>query len=268
MDLFVEIKTWIESNSTFVQGISAFASVIIIFFTLIFTIIYVRATFRLVHIPYKSFIKPVGINTGNNSNFFLKIHNFGPGLAVDVKIIGFINKSINRESNPRDGFTYKQIYIASGNSEIESNKDTAYLFPFFLCFNEPFIVKWRSITGKSYRTVWLRKESWSEMFEQQKIIGKIRCLFRFILYYLRLPLVLLKKKRYFEYAYVKIKILKVLQTEISLSYDHIADNSRRNDEEIKLILSRMKKQGLVEFDGDTATITEKGKMCIDDRAKG
>ena len=46
------------------------------------------------------------------------------------------------------------------------------------------------------------------------------------------------------------------------SYDHIADNSQRSDEEIKLILSRMKKQGLIGFDGETATITEKGKMCI------
>lgn len=201
----------------------------------------------------------MSISIGNSGMCFIKILNYGPGLAIDVKVCCNISKTIKKESNPKDIYIYNRIIAAEGPFEIATQHEGIFCIPPMLDFSKPITIKWNSITGKSYKEVWIPSGLRHDVFVRQTAISRIKWSFMQVYYYFQWPYIKIKTKYYFEYNYVKLKILERLEKEKNLGYDFIADESVRDDEEIKQILCRMEREGPINFDGDTAGIVDKGR---------
>lgn len=252
-------KDWLEHNSNLVQASSSVFTLIIIFFTLIFTIVYVRATQKLVQLPYKSFVKPTHIKIGNSLDiWFIRVKNFGPGLAINIRLTAAVT-SITRFED-KSIWTKRQLALAEGPTEIQPDSESSFLLTGFEVFDDPVYICWESITGKEYRSSWRVYGKRRQNIVPANIYFRAKYKIKLILIYLKLPysLFLKVKQSRSDYKTLRRKLLIRLSSVESLSYDYLGDDTVKTDEEIKQILWKMNKSGLINFDGDEGSISKKG----------
>ena len=122
----------------------------------IVTILYVIFTYRMLHVQYKAYLKPTG-STIDDGNIKIKIWNFGPGLATNVKVKTVVLKTqeiAETAANKPLYFNTMDFPIAKGPFEVEKQTEALYSFDGLIPFTYPFFISWRTITGGRQETVW------------------------------------------------------------------------------------------------------------------
>jgi len=249
-----EILEYVKSNQAVISGISSITSVILVFFTLIFTIIYVNATIKLVHIPYKSYVKVKRIDEKMN----LIITNLGPGIAFNIIVYYYASKTLARITNSKKRYFWNEYQTSDALSEMDEKKDA-----FLSCLRNPilgklFLIKWSTQTGKTYKKHY-KYVSWTHMFREATHIELIRHRgYRFI-ECIKITFVYFKVKSYMEENYIIALIIDMLNKKGELTIDLIADEiGSRNDEQIEKIIEKMVRKDLLVMTGFDITLTEKG----------
>lgn len=118
---------------------------------------YVRLTNSLVHAPHVSYLRPTEARSKEDFTRSVTVHNFGPGLAVEVRVRSRVLKTL--ESDPLDptgrrAFTTTDISDAEGPHEIPANTDATYVLPHRPEWDAPIFVAWSSPTGRHYSSRW------------------------------------------------------------------------------------------------------------------
>jgi len=146
----MNVTEQIQAISSAVQAVSSVVLIIV-------TAVYVVITQRILQVPNQSFMKPVGLEHGRD-NWTIKVHNFGPGMALNVNV-----KTVLSNSNSAEELTKEELHrtehlvVAHGNQELAPSQDRYYQFDshefsHFLAY--PLIIQWETITGKKQKTVW------------------------------------------------------------------------------------------------------------------
>ena len=142
----------VQVISSVVQAISAVLLTVV-------TIVYVVITQRILQVPHQSLIKPIGKDY-EKEDWTIKIHNFGPGMAVNVEVKTILSNS-NYEANLTGVELYRteRLVVADGNHELAASQDGYYYFnsnEFIRFLAYPLVIQWETITGKKKKTVsWL-----------------------------------------------------------------------------------------------------------------
>lgn len=253
------VKDWLENNTSLVQASSSVFTLIIIFFTLIFTIVYVRATQKLVQLPYKSFVKPTHIKIGNSLEiWFIKVKNFGPGLALNIRLSTAVT-SITRFED-KSVCSKRQLAMAEGPTEIQPGSEGSFLVTGFEVFDDPVYICWESITGKKYRSAWRAYGKRRQIIVPANIYIRVKYGIKVVCLFFKLPYSysLFLKAKLSDNKMLQSKLLIRLSSVESLSYDYLGDDTVKTDDEIKKILWKMNKRQLIHFDGDESSISNKG----------
>ncbi len=136
-------------------AIQAISSIIL----LIVTIMYVKATYRMIHSSQESHIRPVQFKYENGQNI-LFIKNFGPGIAINVQVFAepsevldndestqliYLNEALNILYNVfRDNF----VKAKANSFEIVPNDCTEFIFKHKINTNSPVLLSWETVTGE------------------------------------------------------------------------------------------------------------------------
>lgn len=257
-----DILSFLANHNEEIQGISSILSVIIILFTAMFTLIYVRLTARLVNIPYKALLRPRNIIWKDRSDcYYIDLYNYGPGIATSVKMSALSTIEMRKESNKSDTWLYKKMQIAEGPVEIEKQEKNVFSINGIFQLNGYLVIEHKSLTGKKYKQVWQCKG-----YKQQEIkpiiaINRGAFLLTMLQYSIKKPYRRYKKWVYDESKYLCKIILQRLNKEGPLSCSYLADTSVKGDEEYQKILDYMFRKGLVRFHNNDSLdyeISEKG----------
>jgi len=121
------------------------------------TVVYVIITNKILQVPNQSIIRPT---PKNNDDWIINIKNYGPGMAINIKV-----KTILSNSNYGEILTREQIdrtehiITAKGNQELLASNEGSYSFnsqEFRYLLAYPLIIEWQTITGRKNKTVsWL-----------------------------------------------------------------------------------------------------------------
>ncbi|NGZ77708.1 hypothetical protein [Saccharibacillus alkalitolerans] len=259
-----EMLDWINANSALVGIINSGVTVIITFFTLVVTIIYVVATWRLVHSPYKSFIKPANVQVGKHMNiWFFTLENYGPGVAVNVEVKTKQEITIRKESNKREVFIYEKVVKLNGLTEIAINERKSYQLIGVPKSPIEVYITWSSITGKHYKSFWTVNDSGGIGYSNVKplrFFWRACNRFKYIIFW---PSNTYKKIEHLEHKYTIYLILLRLSKEGKLSYDYISDELNKNDNETKQLLNLMQKKKYISYDGQDAQILKEGEIRLE-----
>lgn len=260
-----EFLSFIETNRDVINVLSSVISVVVIFTTLVFTIIYVKATIKLVHIPYKCYLKPVDLKPNTNINVQdMKICNFGPGTAINTMVKYCMVKRICMETNKNKTYEYLKLNKSRDFIEIGNNQEGRLTLDFTLMIEKPFVLEWISITGKKYKKYFKYNGGTKNIFAEVDIFGIWKYeLFKLFLF-LKQPYILMKKQRYLEISYISDKILYILEEKGPLELYYISDEfEKRTDKEIKKVLkSLIRKKFVVKQQGFKYSISKKGILKI------
>lgn len=121
------------------------------------TAVYVVITHRILQVPNQSFMRPIDIDQ-ERANWTIKVHNFGPGMALNINVKTILSNSNCPQELTREELQQTEhLVVAVGNWELESSQDgyycfNSYEFTRFLAY--PIIIQWETITGKKKKTVW------------------------------------------------------------------------------------------------------------------
>ncbi len=124
-------------------------------------------TRRMLHASRDSYLRPIELRT-RGSECTVRVRNYGPALAVRVKVKG--TKRRRGEADPTNLDRYwmhTSLEDATGPSELSPNQ--AEDFSFGSIFNVhlklPFLVQWRTMTGKTQTTFWRNEPDAPDQFE-------------------------------------------------------------------------------------------------------
>ncbi|WP_153028165.1 hypothetical protein [Paenibacillus amylolyticus] len=120
-------------------------------FLLVVTIIYVIATYKVIHSSHKSFLRPLKINDEKNE---LIVKNFGPGVAINIKL--FINTKIFKKIDPNIDPTgiifeiFKDRYklIECETFELEPGQNINFIYDKEVIRFDKLLLYWETITGE------------------------------------------------------------------------------------------------------------------------
>jgi hypothetical protein len=149
-----------------IQSISSELSALFSFVMVIVTIIYVRATFKMVHSAQKAYLRPIIISE-NKKEIILK--NLGSVLAIKVELYAEPDegKKVTIQRG-KDSELYIEEYLdfvyeifkdnfvkASCESfDIQQNENCTFSFPVEISSESGFWIFWQSITGeKNYKLI-------------------------------------------------------------------------------------------------------------------
>lgn len=108
---------------------------------------YAYLTQKLVHIPHRTFIKPISILT-RDDKYSISLKNIGNSTAYDVTVkIGILD-----ENRLKGIFT--ELH---GSFEIQPNEEKLYTinYSFFrVLLHYPVKITWRTMSGKKYSEIW------------------------------------------------------------------------------------------------------------------
>lgn len=118
-------------------------------FLLVVTVIYVTATFKMLHSSHKSFLRPLKVK-GNE----LTVKNFGPGIAINIKL--FLNSKYTKEIDPNKDPTgmlfeiFKDRYflVERETFELEANHSISFIFDEETIRLNKILLYWETITGE------------------------------------------------------------------------------------------------------------------------
>ena len=146
----MNVTEQVQVISSVVQAISSVVLIVV-------TAVYVVITQRILQVPNQSFMKPIEKDR-EKEDWWIKVHNFGPGMAINVNV-----KTILSNSNCAEELTGKKLHqtehlvVADGSQELASSQDGYYYFDsheFSHFLTYPLILQWETITGKKKKTVW------------------------------------------------------------------------------------------------------------------
>jgi len=244
----------IESNQTIISGISSISQVILVFFTLIFTIIYVKATVKLVHIPYKAYVKIKRIDEKMN----LIISNLGPGIAFSIKVLYCSSRRLARITDKKKKLFWYKYKVSDILGELVEKSDSCISRLDSPNLSYLFLLKWATQTGKNYSKYFKYIGGLYGFREATKLEIMNYKVFR-IKEYIKQPITKLKIRSYMEVDKAIMLIIGILAEKGDLAVDFIADEfDSRNDDEIAMIIDMMIKKNLVVRNGFDIALTEKG----------
>ncbi|MFD1775999.1 hypothetical protein [Paenibacillus rhizophilus] len=129
---------------------------------LIVTIVYVIATFKMIHATQKTFLKPVLIETDDELKITVK--NYGLGTAINIKL--YIESRTIDEDLIAKGYLFDYIFelfkehyllMETENFEVEPNKSIDFRIPTNFKIGDKLVLYWESISGEKsiirYQTV-------------------------------------------------------------------------------------------------------------------
>lgn len=152
MGLHMGMLDWINSNAPAIQATSAILLLIV-------TYLYVRLTSKLVHTVHESFLRPTFVKAKDINSWIFTIRNFGPGLALDVQLIGVclteLSPILTGRNFPMRWWEKYNRVSAHGSSEIPPGKEIEFSFAYPMDFERhPVCLCWRSVTGRAKRCYW------------------------------------------------------------------------------------------------------------------
>ncbi len=146
------ILDWINSNAPAIQALSGILLLLV-------TYLYVRLTSKLVHTVHESFLRPTFVRAKDINTWNFTIRNFGPGLALDVQLIGVCLTELSPISRG-DSFPmiwwekYNRVF-AYGPSEIPPGNESEFSFTYPMDFGRyPVCLCWKSVTGRGKKCYW------------------------------------------------------------------------------------------------------------------
>lgn len=267
-----EIRDWLKTNGDIVQVCSSLIqaglsvlTLLVTLSTLIVTIIYVRATQRLVHLPHKPLIIPKGQMAGNSlEGIKIRCINSGPGVAINIKIFARITIKTNYETKANN-LSRNTVSYADGQTEMAALKEEIFYIPGYTNYDFPFSIQCESISGKRYKSSWIGFSGpyGFTTFKRLNVFTNLAYKVKTIWAILKFPHLRNIYYRYLDYRLLEQRFLERLNSEGSMTYDYLCDRTKKSDEQVRKILSKMHKIGLIDFDGDEASITDLGKKQID-----
>ncbi len=137
---------------------AAWLQAIASFFLVIITAVYVCLTYKLLHAPYKAFLKPISVRIKQNFGPTIKIRNLGPNLATNIRVkivvlSDFTLDPLGGES--LQGWAEYKLAKTHGLTEISPYKEDEYSFKDIAAFDKyPLFIQWETIIGKTQQTAW------------------------------------------------------------------------------------------------------------------
>jgi hypothetical protein len=189
------LATFLQNFQIYSSAVQALASVILI----IVTAVYVYLTYEILHSPYKAFLVVTSVTSAKSGNkgWIVKIKNFGPGLAKNLKIKNVVQTIIGFDTM-KEGQVYlkNEFSLASGSFFLRPNEEGEYCFEkCFLSFDTPFYLTWQTITEKGQKSAWLKRDNTSENYVPLNFTERIKWKFRWYKIVLLSPYHKLKRWR-------------------------------------------------------------------------
>jgi len=268
LDNFLElIKNWLTTNNVYIQAASPLIQAVCSILLFIITLKYVAATSKMVHLPHKTYVKPVSVNLNKGlTNWYFKVKNYGTGLAINIKVYTVVSKYFKFVKESMFLFE-SNIVFGKGPSELQANQEAIFEFDGLIDFNDPVIVSWESLAGKKYKKYWKITIGSEDKISSYGIKRKLSFLFKRIRLNLFSPFIRVyywfitgdERKEIRELAREhEIDILSVLMIENHLFYDEIAEKLKIEEWRMKRILSFLGRNKRINFDGNFVNITESG----------
>lgn len=131
---------------------------------LIVTSVYVSYTYRIIHSPHKTILKPIKIDVESNG-LTISIQNIGPNIAYNVMLETVVYK-INEKA--------REIIVERSDFEVKPNEEAEYLFSQYTTeLKYPFIISWETVTGQKSISEWFYSNKYGkEKFEYKCILSK------------------------------------------------------------------------------------------------
>lgn len=261
---YTSLKQWLHTNGDVVQIGTSLMTLFVTLSTLLVTIVYVRATQKLVHLPYKSLIIPRYEKARDRLDTMkIVFFNSGPGVAMNIKISTRIIVSSNYETKVHNLNKNISTY-ANGAYEMKALAEETFTIRGFSVFDYPIVVEWESISGKKYNSSWIGVKGpyHQTIFKRLNIVERFTHRLKIAWEVIKFPYLKNLHYKKNDYELLEQSFLKRLDSEGSLTYDRLADPIRKTDEEVEKILRKMHKFGLVGFDGHEASITDTGRAHI------
>jgi len=226
------------------EAINLSASIISSFavtLTLLCTIIYVIQTRKMVHLPYSAHLG-IDLDQFDFYNGKFVVNNYGPGIATNIKILYCKNVVIRKESD-NSKFQYPKCFYTESHGQVANNSETAFKFETNgLVLINPFEIHWISLTGKKYRKYYLYSTDQNMKFKTLTKFEIFKWQLKKYSFVLLSPYNYIMKTRYFEYDYIKNKVIDILENK-GLTVDCIADEfNTKNDRDIEYVMNRMEKE--------------------------
>ena len=263
---------WLTLNNSYIQSLSPLIQAICSFFLFLITIKYVVATSKMVHLPYKTYVKPIQVGLENNSltNWWFEVKNYGPGLAINVRVYTIMNSNYKYLKDLTFLMESKKI-LGKGSTELQPGQEEKFRFEGLISFKDPVIITWESITGKRFRSYWKVTIRNGERIKAYGFSRKLSFWITRLWLYCRSPFLkvyywFISRKDHKEIkSLVKLMesdILSILNKDNQLFYGELAEKLRTDECKMKSILSVLKKKKIIIFDEYKATITKKGQLFL------
>lgn len=145
------IICWADLHPGFLNAVLS-ATLIIV------TTIYVYLTNKLVKTPYDSLLTP-RIDIGPFSEQVIKVHNAGPGTAIDIHTkLMKIDYSIHTKKKGRDKLYHKcSPCVLNGPFEIKPHDEGIINLNIEFSPKWPIYLKWKTTQNKTRTSVWITR---------------------------------------------------------------------------------------------------------------
>lgn len=183
----MNIFCWINENSTLIQTfLGAFVAII--------AGIYVLITYKLLHSPYRAYLKPCKISKHFDKELdSIDLHNYGPGTALNMKIQLSVIRRLIPVANKKKQLRFLIDTIespASGPTELKSGDSGIFYFEGSFERKWPIYITWRTVTNKKEKSVWLASDN--EIFIRIGICKRVFYRIKWLITNLSTPIVKLQ----------------------------------------------------------------------------
>jgi hypothetical protein len=162
------VLDYINNNASLVQALSSLVQALSSFLLLIVTIVYVALTYRLIHAGHRSHVQVISFTIRENK-WALRLKNYGPALAKNLRVKTVVQKSVGLYSSPSGQLMEwidDSFLAGDGPFVLEPDQEADYYFELHtITFDDPFYITWRSVTGEAQKTKWLMKVNFGSRHE-------------------------------------------------------------------------------------------------------
>lgn len=151
------VPLWLKAGSAVVQAGTAIIQVILAALLVLIAFMNARISAKLVHAPHQAHPKPVSVNIGESlTEWIIKLRNFGPGAAFGIRVKTLVtSRKMDLDAlDPMKVWVDTDLLPGKGPFELLPGETANYQFTGFIKFDNPFLVSWRTVTGKRYQSGW------------------------------------------------------------------------------------------------------------------
>jgi len=231
---------WLNINRDSMQVFSAILQSISAVLLFIVTVIYVRLTYKMVHEPFKAIVKPMrwDISEANSIEKTIKVKNYGPGMAINLKMKALSFGEIIKLSNKP---ICERVFIESeGDAEVVKDGIANMVFKARLVPRVPIQITWETTTGKKSMSYYIiNRITTSEFIELRGFKRLIYWRIWFSIQIKKPYYIILKRQKEKK---VLSDIMQLYKLRGKIDRTELADTLRIDYDELELYISKFEKR--------------------------